>query len=154
MQGVYVLVIDKLKDSELEIGKLGRFIFLKGIYFYVGSALGKSISIENRLKRHFSNNKKIHWHIDYLLDDTTSKILKAYYGRTDKRLECDLFKSLHNSSDKISILINGFGSSDCKNNCGSHLLYYQNSWNEQIFLKLKSSFSLLKLDINEYTNNY
>lgn len=154
MQGVYVLVINKLKDSKLEIGKLGTYKFPKGTYFYVGSALGKSISIENRLKRHFSEEKKIHWHIDYLLKDNHTEILKAYYGKTDKKLECDLFQDLYNSSDKLSILINHFGSSDCKNKCGSHLLYSQNSWDNRLFLKIKNSFSLLKLDINEYINNH
>jgi Uri superfamily endonuclease len=153
MQGVYILIIYKSKDSKLEIGKLGRFTFLKGTYFYVGSALGKSISIENRLKRHFSNNKKIHWHIDYLLNDSDTKILKAYYGKTDIKLECDLLQALHNSSDKLSILINHFGSSDCKNNCGSHLLYSHKPWDNQIFSEIKGSFSLLKLNIEEYINN-
>ena len=33
-------------------------------------------SLESRVKRHLSDNKKKHWHIDYLLLNKNSKIKK------------------------------------------------------------------------------
>ncbi|MFB6215830.1 MAG: DUF123 domain-containing protein, partial [Candidatus Aenigmatarchaeota archaeon] len=44
------------------MGALGKIDFRQGVYVYVGSAMN---SVEKRLERHFSDNKKMHWHIDY-----------------------------------------------------------------------------------------
>ena len=43
---------------------LSEFLLKKGIYIYTGSA---KKNIDSRIKRHLSNSKKLHWHIDYLL---------------------------------------------------------------------------------------
>ncbi|MGZ7049923.1 MAG: GIY-YIG nuclease family protein, partial [Methanobacterium sp.] len=63
----YCLLINLNVDSEISVGKLGKLNFKKGFYVYVGSALN---SIDARIKRHLKNDKKLFWHIDYLL--TTS----------------------------------------------------------------------------------
>ena len=38
--------------------------FKKGCYGYMGSALN---GLEQRVRRHLSTQKKLHWHVDYLL---------------------------------------------------------------------------------------
>ena len=56
MKGYYCLIINLDNDSEIEIGKrLGKINFDKGYYVYVGSAMN---SLEARLKRHLSDEKK------------------------------------------------------------------------------------------------
>jgi len=48
----------------LRIGKLGIHNLPHGYYVYVGSALG---GLASRLRRHLRSEKRLHWHIDYLL---------------------------------------------------------------------------------------
>lgn len=75
----YCLIINIKKDTEIKIGKkLGFINFKKGCYVYVGSAMN---CLESRVKRHLSDNKKKHWHIDYLLLNKNSKIEKSIYKR-------------------------------------------------------------------------
>lgn len=79
MKGSYCLIINVEKDTKIKIGKkLGIINFKKGCYVYVGSAMN---SLESRVKRHLSDNKKKHWHIDYLLLNKNSKIKKNIYKR-------------------------------------------------------------------------
>ena len=109
MKGSYCLIINVEKDTKIKIGKkLGIINFKKGCYVYVGSAMN---SLESRVKRHLSDNKKKHWHIDYLLLNKNSKIKKIYTKESGEKLECES--------------IADFGCSDCK--CHSHLIYFKNS---------------------------
>ncbi|RLF60544.1 MAG: GIY-YIG nuclease family protein, partial [Thermoplasmata archaeon] len=66
MKGSYVLIINLKKEKEIEIGRLGRILFNKGYYAYVGSGLN---NLEKRVGRHLRKNKKKKWHIDYLLEE-------------------------------------------------------------------------------------
>lgn len=121
MRGVYCLLIDVMRNLNLEIGKLGSVLFNKGIYVYVGSGKGSSGGSEliNRVLRHLRYHKKRHWHIDYLLASDHVKIKGIHVIETDKLDECALVKRLSSSGH----LIPGFGSSDCKSKCGSHLIF-------------------------------
>ena len=69
----YQLHIHLNKNIEIEIGKLGKFTFPMGNYVYTGSA---KKNIDERIKRHKSNSsdKKLYWHVDYLLNDKNAKI--------------------------------------------------------------------------------
>ena len=49
--------------------------FKKGDYFYIGSAKG---CLETRLQRHLRKEKRIFWHIDYLLENQKVKILQIW----------------------------------------------------------------------------
>jgi len=122
MKGTYFLVIYVQKNSFINIGALGLIEFQEGYYIYVGSAMGNkgSTTLINRVKRHVdsSNKKKMHWHIDYLLDCKYSYISKIFLFPSTERLECVLSNELRDSCDKY---IKNFGSSDC--NCDSHLFY-------------------------------
>jgi Uri superfamily endonuclease len=116
MKGSYILLIKLENDQVIKIGKLGEISFKKGFYLYIGSALN---GLKNRLNRHFKINKKIHWHIDYLLK--SGKIINAYYKESNVKEECDIVNNFENKLRPIQ----GFGCSDCR--CKTHLFYGENS---------------------------
>lgn len=119
MKGSYCLIINVEKDTKIKIGKkLGIINFKKGCYVYVGSAMNY---LESRVKRHLSDNKKKHWHIDYLLLNKNSKIEKIYTKESGEKLECKIAKKIIENEESIA----DFGCSDCK--CHSHLIYFKNS---------------------------
>ena len=124
MRGTYIIVIYLLEYSKIEIGSLGEIDFAKGYYLYIGSAMGNigSTTLENRVKRHFSKpkNKKIFWHIDYLLTNKKCVITCIYLIPSLNRLECIIAKEITEISDNF---IKDFGSTDCE--CLSHLYYFQ-----------------------------
>ena len=116
MKGSYCLIIKQENDSEIEIGKrLRKINFDKGHYVYVGSAMN---SLEARLNRHLSDEKKIHWHVDYLLKQT--EITDIIYNESTRKIECELSQYLSTKTDGIK----DFGCSDC--DCESHLYYFKN----------------------------
>ena len=108
----YQLLIKVTKDIDLKVGKLGRFFFPVGSYVYTGSA---KTNIDKRIERHLSKEKKLHWHIDYLLNNDAVKIIDI---KKSEMIECSLNKKTYGT-----IIIKGFGSSDCNLCCGSHLKY-------------------------------
>lgn len=116
MKGTYSLIIYLPKDSEIKVGKLGKIKFMKGNYAYIGSALK---NLEKRVERHLREEKKLHWHIDYLLEE--AQIEKVLYGKGKERKECSI---AHYLTGKFPSIKN-FGSSDCK--CGSHLFFSEDS---------------------------
>ena len=108
----YLLFIHLDRGKRIQIGKLGNYFFLKGFYVYTGSAIK---NIEHRIKRHQTKKEKLFWHIDYLLNDFYAKIVSV---RKSKLKECDLHISIRGLP-----FLPGFGSSDCKFNCISHLKF-------------------------------
>lgn len=114
MKGCYCLIIILDESEEIKIGKLGKIRFEKGHYVYVGSAMR---SLEARLKRHLSDEKKLHWHVDYLLK--SCEITDIIYNE-NKKVECELSQYLSAKAE----FIKGFGCSDC--DCESHLYYFKN----------------------------
>jgi len=112
MKGSYILLIKLSKNKTIEYGLNKKNYFKKGYYVYIGSALN---GIENRINRHLKSKKKLHWHIDYLLQHC--KILDIFYKESNFREECDIA----NLFKKKFLSIDNFGSTDC--NCNSHLFY-------------------------------
>ncbi|DAC72362.1 MAG TPA: GIY-YIG nuclease family protein [Thermoplasmata archaeon] len=110
MKGVYLLLMRLPKSTALTVGKLGSIHFEKGDYAYVGSALN---GLDQRIQRHLRTNKKVHWHIDYLLPYT--EIVSVFYKENNQREECSIAQTLENNFASIP----GFGCSDCT--CASHL---------------------------------
>ena len=84
-KGNYCLII-KI-DCTIKIGAKGNIDFKKGYYVYVGSALG---TLSNRIKRHLSNDKKKHWHVDYLLLNKNTEIKEVIYTYCTKKIECNI----------------------------------------------------------------
>jgi len=112
MKGSYLLLVELKENNILRIGKLNKILFNKGFYVYVGSALN---GLEQRVQRHLRENKRIRWHIDYLLRH--AKIINIFYKENKIREECNIAKTL----DKKLLSVPGFGCSDCT--CKSHLFY-------------------------------
>jgi len=123
-QGTYTLIILVPAEKQIDIGGLGTRNLPRGYYAYTGSALGKGAqSLKGRIQRHLSrSNKKNRWHIDYLLSEGHVKIVSVIAGPTPKKAECEINQYLKKGLQG-TILIQGFGSSDCTHRCGSHLLY-------------------------------
>ena len=117
MKGVYLLVISLKKNSRIKVGRLGRITFSKGFYVYVGSALN---SLQARVARHLSSEKKMRWHIDYLLASPNAEVEMVITRQTEKRIECKVNEIIQ----KFGKPVEKFGSSDCK--CKSHLTYFKN----------------------------
>ena len=118
MSGIYHLLIQLLQPQEIIVGKLGLFRFPAGYYVYTGSALN---GLEARVARHRRKEKRLHWHIDYLLQ--YAKIIDVVYHITTERLECEYNRQIMNLPD-AQIIVPRFGASDCK--CDAHLVYFLN----------------------------
>jgi Uri superfamily endonuclease len=91
----YVLLIELENEKRIGIGKLGNIKFKKGFYVYVGSAKKNLIQ---RVERHYSKEKKLHWHIDYLLE--SSKIIESYLS---SKAECEIAGELSEDFSGINI---------------------------------------------------
>ena len=116
MKGCYCLIIQLNKTSEIKIGKkLGKIKFKKGYYVYVGSAMN---SLTARIERHLSDDKKMHWHVDYLLKK--AEVSEVIYNQSKRKIECKLSQYISKNSEGIP----DFGCSDCE--CESHLYYFKN----------------------------
>lgn len=123
MRGVYLLVMHIKETTLRDVGALGPHEFEEGFWVYVGSAMGAgSTSIEKRIARHFSRNKKTHWHIDYLLDGGLLPSF-AIYSETEEKTECVLAQAIGQQSQFEKGPV-GFGSSDCRTGCATHLFRY------------------------------
>lgn len=108
----YQLHIRLNHPCKLSVGKLGSFDFPAGQYIYTGSARR---TLEPRIKRHMRKDKKLHWHIDYLLASPYADIIRIVRFAIS---ECAI-----NQQTRGKILIPGFGATDCRNRCVSHLKY-------------------------------
>ncbi|OIP01719.1 MAG: hypothetical protein AUJ96_17175 [Armatimonadetes bacterium CG2_30_66_41] len=113
--GTYQLHLCLDQPATIEVGRLGTFDFAAGRYVYTGSALG---GLEARVNRHLRADKKLRWHIDYLL--AHARITRVRRFPSPDRLECALNAHvLGRRGARVPVI--GFGSSDCR--CSSHLVY-------------------------------
>ena len=112
MKGIYALIITLDENKKIKIGRLGPINFKKGYYIYIGSALN---SLKGRINRHLRVEKKIRWHIDYLLNE--AQINEILFFETEEKLECYYSKKIRENLP----VIKNFGSSDCS--CEGHLFY-------------------------------
>jgi Uri superfamily endonuclease len=110
----YQLAITLTRPVRVEIGRLGVLDFPPGRYIYTGSARR---NLEARIARHLRREKRLRWHIDYLL-----AVPEAVVTGVERfaQAECEL-----NSNTTGEVVIAGFGASDCRAGCGSHLKYIE-----------------------------
>ncbi len=108
----YQLSIKVRRPVRVVVGRLGEFLFPAGNYVYSGSARR---NFEARIARHLRAEKTLRWHIDYLLAAPGVSVTAV---RRSVRDECAL-----NRSAGGMIVAAGFGASDCREGCGSHLRY-------------------------------
>ncbi|MFQ5446859.1 MAG: DUF123 domain-containing protein [Saprospiraceae bacterium] len=114
-KGAYILLLHLTTRREVQAGKLGRFLFEKGWYAYVGSAMN---NLDARIARHLKKEKKLHWHIDYLRQvASVEQVLRFESG--DKR-ECQLSRKVAALADATPV--KKFGASDC--GCFTHLYFF------------------------------
>lgn len=105
----YQLRIEVARPLRLAVGRLGRFDFPAGIYLYTGSARR---NLEARIARHLRREKTLRWHIDYLLVAPGVRVLDVARSRRECRW---------NRAQPGEMPVPGFGASDCRSGCGSHL---------------------------------
>jgi len=113
MKGSYFLVIKVERDKSVRT-KRREFPLKAGYYVYVGSAMN---SLGKRVERHFKKDKKLHWHIDFLLKE--SELLRAYLIPSDTKIE----EKLSREVSKFGKPVKRFGASDLKIN--SNLYYFK-----------------------------
>ena len=106
----YQLLIEVSCPVRVTVGRLGEFDFPPGTYLYTGSAMR---NYEARIRRHLSSTKKMRWHVDYLLAAPGVSVSEV---RRYNAPEC-----LINSRTVGQIVVPGFGASDCRAGCCSHL---------------------------------
>lgn len=126
----YLLAIQVREKHNLQIGHLGVKQFDTGFYYYVGSAKRVLLS---RIKRHMRKEKKLFWHIDYLLHSVFTSIEEIWLSNSID--ECELASYLEKKSQS---LVSGFGSSYCK--CNSHLFFCDESPLPRKILEAKGLF--------------
>jgi len=125
------------------VGQLGEVSFKKGDYIYIGSAKG---CLEARLRRHLKKDKKIYWHIDYLLKDERTQISQIWIIL--KSIECETAEVFYRNLF-TEIVRKGFGSSDYK--CETHLFYIKNK--EKMIKVLKEKGFSKRMEFESYDNN-
>jgi Uri superfamily endonuclease len=117
VKGIYVLIIQLRTDADVTVGRLGTLHFPEGLYVYVGSA---QTALEKRIERHLRKEKQLHWHVDYLLQCSSAKVLKIFCKNAGKPEECNIASKIATKGEGV----NGFGCSDCR--CKSHLFRISN----------------------------
>ena len=108
----YQLHILVAEGRFIKVGRRGDCYFPAGHYLYTGSARRNLIA---RVRRHLSSTKTLRWHIDYLLNTPGVSITAV---NLFEQPECTL-----NQTVEGEIIMPGFGASDCRVHCGSHLKY-------------------------------
>jgi Uri superfamily endonuclease len=116
--GSYTLVLELKRVHSLMIGRLGKVTLPAGVYAYVGSALGAG-GLRTRVSRHLRGDGKLHWHIDYLR--SVARVVNCFYTVSDEPLECIWSQALA-ALPGATLAAPGFGSSDCRSGCRSHLV--------------------------------
>lgn len=108
----YQLTIKISNPIHVSVGALGVLYFEPGNYAYTGSA---KKNINSRIQRHLKKDKKLHWHIDYLTSHPAVIVIDVKQFKIE---ECEL-----NHQTPGKIIHSGFGATDCRNDCDSHLKY-------------------------------
>lgn len=113
----YQLVIELAQPCRVSPGRLGAHELAAGRYVYTGSARRHMAA---RLRRHLRRDKPLRWHIDWLLTVPPAEVVAIHL---DPRPECEV-----NAATAGDRPIPGFGASDCRARCGSHLRYQGPRW--------------------------
>jgi Uri superfamily endonuclease len=112
--GAYQLILVLTRPVIIVVGALGEHAFPAGSYIYTGRA---SKGLSKRIARHGRAEKKLRWHIDYLLQDAQIEEIQIYPGKAEE--ECSINSKTLQAVHGV-FPVRGFGSSDCQ--CTSHLV--------------------------------
>ena len=108
--GIYLIVARLPCPASLRVRSGRVFGLAAGYYGYAGSARS---GLAPRLARHLRQDKRHHWHVDFLL--ARAGVSAIVCGVTTEKLECDFARRLAAGLRAVP----GFGASDC--GCPSHL---------------------------------
>ncbi len=123
-RGNYTLIILLESPSRITAPNHRWSWLKKGYYAYTGSAVGKgAVSLRRRVDRHLRRKKTKHWHIDHLLACRKAKVTAVVACASTVNRECKINKVIQTIRG-ARVPINGFGASDCEQNCKSHLVYF------------------------------
>ena len=139
--GSYAVLFSLQEEKLLQIGKLGLKTFSAGWYIYFGNAFGTG-GLFSRISHHLRISEKPHWHIDWFRRAARPEVV--YFTTSLTGLECK-WRKIIETDLKGEVLVKGFGASDCRNNCGSHLLFFEMVPDEN---RLAENL-LLPLDVEE-----
>lgn len=116
--GVYCVVVRLEREARIRVGRLGLRTFAPGMYVYTGRA---ARCLAARLARHLRRRKPKRWHIDHLTTHRWARVvgLLAFLG--DAARECQVNQRVMASAQSD---VPGFGASDCRSGCRSHLAYF------------------------------
>ncbi len=119
-QGCYVLAV-AIRPDIVPVGALGPIRFPGGLYGYIGSARGRSVTLAHRLARHLRRDKIRRWHIDYLTTRPNAQPVAAYVSSAPSLTERTLARLFASRFPAIA----GFGNSDRRGNAAGHLFLLQ-----------------------------
>jgi Uri superfamily endonuclease len=112
--GAYRLILRVCQSVVIGVGGLGKYAFPSGTYIYTGRA---SKNLGKRIARHRREDKKLRWHVDYLLQHAHVADVRVYPGKAEQ--ECFINRETARIL-QATFPVKGFGSSDCR--CASHLM--------------------------------
>jgi Uri superfamily endonuclease len=130
--GTYALVFACHETAAVEVGRFGTVRLLSGFYTYVGSAFGPG-GVKARVERHWRDEKRRHWHIDYLTRMLVPQCAWFSYGPT--RVEHSWAEAFAAMSDFVPIP--RVGASDCR--CASHLFFSDTAPRAHLFERVGGS---------------
>jgi len=150
ISGTYLLHLQNEKDVWVKYGRFRRGELIStpaGQYLYIGSALAREggASLPRRLLRHATRSagpphsirqhlieyfamkppasKRLHWHVDYLLEETAVNIYHITLIQDRRRLEGIIAQNLNRHPAALP-LATGLGATDDPGL--THILYLQN----------------------------
>ncbi len=136
-KGNYILVFRLEERTRQNISRFNDVVLDPGYYLYCGSAHGNT-GLKGRIARHLAKSNKKFWHIDFLKEYLHPS--EVWYQISSEKNECSFCRFLHNQMNG-EIPIKGFGVSDCKNKCESHLVRLLQATNlDHVFIELNSEF--------------
>lgn len=115
-QGHYLLLL-AVPASRIKVGAMGPLPFAAGLYAYVGSARGRSVTLGHRLARHMRREKVRRWHIDYLTTAPAVAMLGAYWSADTTMTETRL---AIRCAERFPV-IRRFGNTDSRGGAPGHL---------------------------------
>ena len=112
----YLLIVKVTRNARISVGRLEDTEFKRGLYLYIGSA---KRGLDKRIARHLTKQKKLHWHIDYILSSEQISVLEVWTKEANE--ECAIAHMVSNIHE-TEIVRKGIGSSDCK--CFTHFCFF------------------------------
>jgi Uri superfamily endonuclease len=137
-KGNYILVFRLEERTRQNIRRFKDVILESGYYLYCGSAHGTG-GLKGRISRHLTRSFIKFWHIDYLKE--CLQPLEVWCQVSSEKIECSFCRFLHFQMGG-GIPIKGFGSSDCRNKCESHLIFFHQKTNlDNVFIELNNKYN-------------